>query len=84
MWNPEKTLIIQPKEDNEFLKRGEWKTKQYWALPENARRAIDKAKEKQNQTDFQKWLEVLNDKVQIYNQVFYHKLPNYQKKYLEK
>ena len=46
--------------------KDDYKTKDYWALPENVRNAIDRAKEKQQQSDFFYRLETLNEKIQVF------------------
>ena len=37
-----------------------------------------------NNTEFQRKLETLNDKIHIYRGVFYNKMPSYQKAFYEK
>ena len=48
-----------------------YQDKQYWALPENVRHAIDAAKKKSKHTDFYNRLKGLNDKITIYKILFY-------------
>jgi len=55
----------------------EWRNKDYWSLPENVRAAVDKAKEKKRQSDFYYRLADVNDKIQIFTEVFYNRIPSY-------
>ena len=57
---------------------GSWKNSQYWALPENVRAAIDVAKTKKKHSDFYYKLRLLNEKIHVFTDVFYGKMPNYQ------
>ena len=54
-----------------------WKNNAYWRLPENVRAAIDTAKLRSRHTDFWYRLEKLNDKIYVYRQLFYNKMPNF-------
>ena len=55
----------------------DWRTEQYWTLPENVRNAIDKAKSKKTNSDFYYRLKEMNEKLHIFTQVFYKKMPGY-------
>ena len=63
--------------DREQIKEGSWKNDQYWALPENVRKAIDMAKMKKKHSDFYYRLRLLNDKIHIFTDIFYSKVPQY-------
>ena len=58
---------------------GSWKDHHYWALPENVRAAIDVANTKKKHSDFYYKLRLLNEKIHVFTDVFYNKMPNYQK-----
>jgi len=48
------------------------------------RNAIDVAKMKKKHSDFYYRLRLLNDKIHVFTSIFYHKVPGYQKKWLDK
>lgn len=58
--------------------------KQYIALPDNVKQAIDKAQSKAAHSDFYYRLQTLNDKIYVFRNVFYTKVPSYQKAFYEK
>lgn len=64
-------------ESNDDNKNYEWRTEQYWALPENVRKAIDRAKKKKKRSDFFYKLLMLNEKIHIFTHVFYNKMPKF-------
>ena len=61
-----------------------WRNQQYWALPENVRKAIDMAKMKKRHSDFYYKLTLLNEKINIFTNIFYSKVPQYQLNWYEK
>ena len=65
-------------------KHAPWKTKTYWALPENVRNAIDVAKKKSMHSEFWYKLENLNDKLMIFKMLFYSKMHHHQRVFYEK
>ena len=61
-----------------------WKNKEYFRLPENVRNAIDMAEMKQKHTGFFYKLQTLNDKIFVYRSVFYNRMPEHQRIFMEK
>lgn len=61
-----------------------YKNAAYWQLPENVRKAIDLAKMKSQHSAFYYQLQTLNDKILVFRNIFYNKMPNYQKAFLQK
>lgn len=61
-----------------------WKNKEYYRLPENVRNAIDIAEMKQKHTSFFNKLQTLNDKILVFRSVFYNRMPEYQRIFMEK
>lgn len=61
-----------------------WKNKEYYRLPENVRNAIDVAEMKQKHTSFFYKLQTLNDKIFVYRSVFYNRMPEHQRIFMEK
>jgi hypothetical protein len=53
-------------------------------LPENVRNAIDLANMKSKHSSFYHRLETLNDKIFVFRDVFYGRVPAYQKTFYEK
>jgi|APSaa5957512535_1039671.scaffolds.fasta_scaffold32902_3 hypothetical protein len=78
-------LKLRPADDNDSdvssergdVAEGSWKDQNYWALPENVRSAIDVANLKKKHSDFYYRLRVLNEKIHVFTDVFYDKMPNY-------
>lgn len=56
----------------------------YWALPENVRAAIDVAKMKSKHSEFYYRLQTLNDKIFIFRNIYYDKMPSFQRVFLER
>lgn len=48
-------------------------------MPENVRNAIDVAYMKKKHSDFYYRLKKLNDKIHVFTNIFYNKVPKYQK-----
>ena len=72
---------------NEYLdgeKKIHWRNDAYWRLPENVRNAIDLANMKSKHTQFWHRLEALNDKIYVFRDVFYGRIPAYQKAFYDK
>ena len=63
--------------DEEFVDLG-YQNQQYWALPENVRHAIDLHKKKSKRTDFCNQLDILNEKINLYKILLYHRTPRYE------
>lgn len=61
-----------------------YKNEQYWQLPENVRNAIDVAKMKAKHSEFYYRLQTLNDKIFVFRNIYYNKIPNYQRTFLER
>lgn len=61
-----------------------WKNASYWKLPENVRSAIDIARKKAHHSDFYYRLEVLNDKLLVFQDMFYTNMPQHQKTFYER
>ena len=61
-----------------------WKNEAYWRLPENVRNAVDLANVKSKHTQFWRRLEAMNDKIFVIREVFYGRVPGYQKEFYEK
>jgi hypothetical protein len=55
-----------------------WKNSNYWKLPPNVRNAIDVAQMKKKHSDFYYKLRLLNDKIHVFTNIFYSKVPKYQ------
>lgn len=73
--------------ENEYLSDGKkihWRNDAYWRLPENVRNAIDLANMKSKHTQFWHRLEALNDKIFVFRDVFYGRVPAYQRAFYEK
>lgn len=64
-----------------MAKKGKWRNQDYWRLPENVRKAVDNAKSRSNESDFEQRLQLLNDKITIYRSAFYSREPQYEKKF---
>lgn len=60
------------------------KDNRYHSLPANVRHAIDVGKQKAKHSEFYYRLKGLNEKIFTYKQIFYDKIPIYQKSYMEK
>ena len=65
--------------ERDDIQEDHWKNRQYWALPENVRHAIDTAQLKKKHSDFYYRLRLLNDKIHIFTSIFYNKVPSYQR-----
>jgi hypothetical protein len=65
-------------------KKIHWRNEAYWRLPENVRNAVDLANMKNKHTAFCQRLESLNDKIFVFRDVFYGRVPAYQKAFYEK
>ena len=53
-------------------------------MPEHVRKAIDAANLKSRNSQFYHKLSTLNDKIYVFRDVFYTRIPTYQKNFLEK
>ena len=62
----------------------DYKNAAYWSLPENVRKAIDFAKSKEKHSDFYGRLNNVNSKLEVYNQVFYTKVPKFERVFMER
>lgn len=74
----------KPKEEPVIPDDAHWKNKEYYRLPENVRNAIDMAEMKQKHTGFFYKLQTLNDKIFVYRSVFYNRMPEHQRIFMEK
>lgn len=70
----QRTRLIDPSYKNEA----------YYALPENVRSAIDVAKAKSKHSEFYYRLQNLNDKIFVFRNMYYSRMPTYQKIFLER
>lgn len=70
--------------DEPVERKIDWRTEEYWKLPENVRKAIDTANMKSKHSQFYDKLQSLNDKIYVFKDVFYTRIPTYQANYLEK
>ena len=52
-----------------------WKNKEYYRLPPNVRNAIDIAEMKKKHSSFFYKLETLNDKIFVFRELYYSKMP---------
>ena len=55
----------------------DWRTPEYWSLPDNVRNVIDVARMKQKHSDFYYRLKVLNDKINVFTSIFYNRVPKF-------
>ena len=61
-----------------------YKNDEYWKLPENVRNAIDVAKMKAKHSQFYYRLQTLNDKIFVFRNIYYTKIPYYHRYFLER
>ena len=61
-----------------------WKNKEYHRLPPNVQHAIDLAEIKKKHSAFFYKLETLNDKIFVFRELYYSKMPQHQRNFLEK
>lgn len=70
--------------DTEYLQSEPWKDSHYYALPENVRNAIDISNIKSKHSQFYYRLQNLNDKIFVFNSLFYQNLPNFERVFMKK
>ena len=57
---------------------------EYWRLPEKARMTIDKVETEKGQSNFTMSLETLNDKIFIFQQLFYKNKPKFETNFVDR
>ena len=70
----QKPKVIETPEERAI----DWRNKDYWKLPEHVRNAIDTANIKSRHSQFYNRLQNLNDKIYVFRDVFYTRIPTYQ------
>ena len=62
----------------------EWMNDEDWRLPEKARMTIDKVETEKGQSNFTMSLETLNDKIFIFQQLFYKNKPKFETNFVDR
>ena len=70
--------------DDSDKRDNSYKDATYWALPDNVRTAIDVAKSKAKHSEFYYRLQTLNDKIFVFQHVYYNKMPSFQRAFFER
>ena len=70
--------------ESEHLEKEPWKDDHYYSLPENVRNAIDISNIKSKHSQFYYRLQNLNDKIFVFNSMFYQNLPNFERVFIKK
>ena len=81
---PSSSEMFSSEEDDKTHPNFWRKDDNYHSLPANVRHAIDKGKLKAKHSEFYYRLKGLNERIYTYKQIFYDKIPVYQRNYMIK
>lgn len=82
--NEESSDYVSSEEDDKTNPNFWARDTRYRSLPAHVRRAVDNGREKAKHSEFYYKLRGLNERIHVYNRIFYNRMPKHQQRFIEK